>query len=98
MVAALYVDPIRGPYRALPGVERWGWADVHQAGLWDRDATAYDGPHPVIAHPPCGPWGLFAWRYKGGEGAKNCAIRAVQQVRRWGGVLEHPTLDAGGNS
>ena len=89
-VAALYVDPVRGPYSRLPGVDVHGWADARQAGFWDRDARQYSGPHPVVAHPPCGPWGLFAWNYKGGEGARECAPRAVEQVRRWRGVLEHP--------
>ena len=46
-VAALYVDP-RGIYAGMPDVELWG--------LPDRDARAYDGPHPVVAHPPCSRW------------------------------------------
>lgn len=78
-VAALYVDP-RGPYPALLGPEL----------CWDeeRDARRYDGPHPVVAHPPCGPWGRLRHLYRGSE--HDCALRAVEQVRRWGGVLEHP--------
>lgn len=94
MVAALYIDTANGPYPRLPGVVCWGWAtkDGRQLDLFapTRDAREYPGPHPVIAHPPCGPWGRFWWRYKGGEGAKSCGLRAVEQVRRWGGVLEHP--------
>ncbi len=41
-VAALYVDP-KGVYANLPGVE-----------VWDEepDARLYDGPHPVVVHPP----------------------------------------------
>lgn len=45
-VAALYIDP-RGVYPQLTGVDCWGP---------DRDARTYDGPHPVVSHPPCGPW------------------------------------------
>jgi hypothetical protein len=78
MVAALYVDP-RGPYPTMPGVDCWDAT---------RDAKQYDGPHPIVAHPPCGPWSMLRHLYKGQE--HDCAPRAVEQVRRFGGVLEHP--------
>lgn len=91
-VAALYVDILHGAYVGMPGVEMWGFA--HKAdGTKDprsRDARKYPGPYPVVAHPPCGPWGRFWWRYKGGEGDADCGIEAVEAVRKWGGVLEHP--------
>jgi len=76
-VAALYVDP-RGPYPAL--VEHW----------WDeaRDAKTYDGPWPVVAHPPCGAWGNL--RHLNQRDDADCGPRAVEQVRMWGGVLEQP--------
>lgn len=77
-VAALYVDP-RGPYPSMPGVECWDES---------RDARAYAGPHPVVAHPPCGPWGRLH-RFCTRQDASLGPI-AVEQVRRWGGVLEHP--------
>lgn len=81
-VAALYVDPVAGPYPDLIGLEQcWGL---------ERDAKTYPGPGAVIAHPPCGPWGSFRW---------NCSKQdpgagpfAVTQVRRFGGVLEHPAF------
>jgi hypothetical protein len=76
-VAALYVDP-RGPYPTL-GVDCWDEA---------RDARTYDGPYPVVAHPPCGPWGRLRHLYRGAE--HDCAPRAVEQVREFGGALEHP--------
>lgn len=78
MIAALYIDP-RGPYPKIPGVECWDET---------RDARKYDGPHAVVAHPPCGPWGRLRHLYRGAE--HDCAPRAVEQVRRRGGVLEHP--------
>ena len=94
-VAALYVDTARGPYAALPGVECWGWArrDGRQLDAFapTRDATSYAGPHPIVAHPPCGPWGRFWWNYKGGEGAKAAGPRAIEQARALGGVVEHPS-------
>lgn len=76
-VAALYVDP-KGPYPSL--VRDW----YDEA----RDARTYAGPHPVIAHPPCGPWGRL--RFLCTKQDKSLGPHAVEMVRRWGGVLEHP--------
>ncbi len=45
-VAALFVDP-NGVYAGLEGVEVWDE---------ERDARLYDGPYPVVAHPPCNHW------------------------------------------
>lgn len=76
MVTALYIDP-RGPYPKL-------------CDSWDekRDARTFNGPGPVVAHPPCGPWGGLRHLYEGAE--HDCGPRAVEQVRQFGGVLEHP--------
>lgn len=84
MIHALYVDPANGPYATLLGAERcWGV---------ERDAKRYDGPGSVIAHPPCKTWGRFAYRVKAADhkAAHPCGPRAVEQVRSFGGVLEHP--------
>jgi hypothetical protein len=93
-IAALYVDTVAGPYVGRRDVELHGWAskDGRQHDLLapTRDAMDYDGPWPVVAHPPCGPWGRFRTRYLGGEGDARCGPRAVEQVRAHGGVLEHP--------
>ena len=43
MIAALYVET-NGRYFNLDGVEPWDQ---------ERDARKYDGPWPVVAHPPC---------------------------------------------
>ena len=74
---ALYVDRL-GPYPKL--VEQW----------YDesRDARTYAGPLPVVAHPPCGPYGRLRHLSKNQD--PTCGPRAVQQVRELGGVLEHP--------
>lgn len=87
-VAALFVAP-GGCYFDLAGVDPW---DA------ERDARAYAGPHPVVAHPPCQLWTNMArvnWKRYGGEhnrpGAdRGCFASALASVRRWGGVLEHP--------
>ena len=76
-VAALYVDAA-GPYAGLAGVDCWPLK---------RDARRYAGPWPIVAHPPCGPWGSYA--HKSHEDPE-LALRAVEQVQRYGGVLEHP--------
>lgn len=78
MIAALFVET-NGVYFNRPNVDPW---DVH------RDASKYDGPHPIVAHPPCGPWGALKHLYRGAE--HDLAPRAVDQVQTWGGVLEHP--------
>lgn len=86
MIAALYVET-DGAYYNLPGVDPWDEA---------RDARQYAGPWPVVAHPPCQRWGRF-WHgstrkphqyEKGDDGG--CFAAALEAVRRWGGVLEHP--------
>jgi hypothetical protein len=90
MIAALYVQT-GGCYFGLDGVDPWDE---------ERDARRYDGPHPVVAHPPCQRWGkLWAgqplWikrtgerKIKGDDGG--CFKAALHAVRIWGGVLEHP--------
>lgn len=77
-VAALYVDE-RGPYMSMPGVDPWPKA---------RDAKTYDGPHPVVAHPDCGPWSKL--RHMCTKQDALCGAAAVHQVQQFGGVLEHP--------
>lgn len=76
-VVALYVDP-RGPY---PGLVT-DWYDEK------RDARTYTGSLPVVAHPPCGPWGRL--RHLSKHDDPQHGIDAVSVVRRLGGVLEHP--------
>lgn len=78
-VAALYVRG-DGHYTSSRGVEPWTEA---------RDATRYKGPWPVIAHPPCAPWGRYRTIAPTRQRA-DLAVRAVDQVRWFGGVLEHP--------
>lgn len=63
-------------------------ADVYDI---DRDARNYRGDHPVVAHPPCRAWGRLRHFAKPRLDEKDLALFAVDAVRRFGGVLEHPT-------
>lgn len=68
-------------YKTLPNTDCW---DA------ERDARNYQGPNPVVAHPPCRAWGCLRANAKPGPGEKELGPWAVGQVRKWGGVLEHP--------
>jgi hypothetical protein len=63
----------------MPRVDAWGI---------ERDATRYDGQLPIVAHPPCAAWGKLARFASGGD--RHLALIAAEQIRRCGGVLEHP--------
>jgi len=86
-IAALFVDDRPGgAYVGLRSVDVWGIS---------RDARAYPGPFPVVAHPPCTAWCRLAgliearWGHKKGDDG-GCFASALAAVRRFGGVLEHP--------
>ena len=87
MIAALYVAS-DGPYAGLDGIDIWDVA---------RDARRYAGPYPVVAHPPCDRWCQMApvnqarYGHRVGDDG-GCFAAALDAVRRWGGVLEHPAL------
>lgn len=68
-------------YKGFPGVDVW---DV------DRDARNFCGSGPVVAHPPCRSWGRLRKLANPLPGERELALFAVEQVRRCGGVLEHP--------
>lgn len=90
MIAALFVKK-DGVYFGVEGIDPWDE---------ERDARKYNGPYPVIAHPPCQRWGKF-WagspahiartgerKIKGDD--DGCFKSALDSVRKYGGVLEHP--------
>ncbi len=78
-VAALFVEK-DGAYFGLPDVDPWDE---------ERDARLYDGPYPVVAHPPCNRWVSYGARSKRGDDG-GCFASALASVRKFGGVLEHP--------
>jgi hypothetical protein len=65
---------------------------IDACDVWDidRDALKYQGDFPVIAHPPCRAWGGLRHLAKPRDGEKDLAPWAVNQVRKYGGVVEHP--------
>jgi hypothetical protein len=68
-------------YKTVPHV------DVYDA---DRNAMTWPGGSPIVAHPPCRSWGSLRHFAKPRPGEKELALWAVDQVRKHGGVLEHP--------
>lgn len=68
-------------YKTLPECEVYDMA---------RDARNYDGPWPVVAHPPCRAWATLRHHAKPRADERNLARLAVALVREFGGVLEHP--------
>jgi hypothetical protein len=82
VVAALFVDGL-GTYFELPDVELWDLS---------KDARAYAGPWPVVAHPPCASWSVMGQCRPEvqRQGDQGCFKAALQAVLRFGGVLEHP--------
>jgi len=88
-VAALFVQE-GGVYYGLPDVDPWPES---------RDARLYAGPYPVVAHPDCRRWGRYyaGSPYAVARGQRlekgdddGCFEAALNAVRTYGGVLEHP--------
>ncbi len=85
MIAALFVAT-GGCYFGIPGVDPWDEK---------RDARLYTGPHAVVAHPPCARWSMLANVNHARYGTKigddgGCFASALESVRTYGGILEHP--------
>ena len=80
-------------YAALFTREDSGYKDRAEWDVYDinRDATNYKGDLPVVAHPPCRAWGILSHMANPREGEKELAHFAIKQVRRCGGILEHPS-------
>jgi hypothetical protein len=81
-VAALYVET-NGVYYGLPDVDPWDE---------ERDARLYEGPWPVVAHPPCKHWSLMGQcrGYSPRLEDVKTFTAALHAVGRFGGVLEQP--------
>ena len=80
IVAALFVKT-DSVYKSIPGVDCYDC---------ERDARTFQGPLPIVTHPPGRGWGCLRQMSKASDDEKDLGPWAVDQVRRWGGVLEHP--------
>lgn len=80
MIAALFVrkDSV---YKSMPGVDAWDR---------ERDARNWPGGESIVAHPPCAQWGELSHMAIVNPAEKLLALTAIDLIRRWGGVLEHP--------
>jgi hypothetical protein len=80
MVAVLFArqDSI---YKTIAGL------DVYDI---ERDARTWPGGCPIVAHPPCRAWGQLRHMAKPRHDEKELAVFAVNKIREFGGVLEHP--------
>lgn len=77
-VAVLYLNRRTLWSKLFPAVDLYGPT---------RDVRTYQGPYPVIAHPPCGPWG----KYKANcFQSKEDGILAMNLVHSFGGCVEQP--------
>jgi hypothetical protein len=68
------------------------YKSITDCDVWDieRDARRWPGGGPAVAHPPCRSWGRLRQFAKPRDDEKALGPWAVDQIRRWGGVLEHP--------
>lgn len=58
-----------------------------------RDARSWAGGMPVVAHPPCRCWSRNLARFAkplDRDAEMALGVWCVEQVRRWGGVVEQP--------
>lgn len=79
-VAVLFARP-DSVYKRLPGVDVWDMA---------RDARRWPGGCPGVFHPPCRAWGKLRQFAKPRDDEPQLALWAIDKVRQFGGVLEHP--------
>ena len=80
-VVALYMAPDSVMFELLADENVWTEA---------RDARLYRGEWPVVAAPPCAGYSRLKHLTSPDSGRDSCAPIALEQVRSYGGVLEHP--------
>lgn len=80
LVSVLFARP-DSCYKTFPNVDVWDQT---------RDARNWTGGNPVVAHPPCRAWSRLRHFARPLPGERALATLAIRQVRKYGGVLEHP--------
>jgi len=68
-------------YNEIPNLDLWGKY---------RNAYNFKGTTPVIAHPPCQQWSRLRYFSRANKEEKDLAHFCLEQVRKNGGILEHP--------
>ncbi len=81
MIVAVLFARSDSVYKSISGCDVWDM---------DRDARSWPGGSPVVAHPPCRAWASLRHCAKPKPGEKDLALYAIESVRKYGGVLEHP--------
>lgn len=71
----------RSNYKKVPGFDCWDEK---------RNALNYTGSSPAIFHPPCRLWSKLRFFATAPESEKQLAINAINYVRKYGGIVEHP--------
>lgn len=79
-IPVLFTRSSTSPYLAL-GCDCY---DIH------RNALTWPGGRPAIYHPPCRSWGRLAHFAKPRDGERELARWAMDRVRSYGGIVEHP--------
>jgi len=80
-IAVLCVSK-KSVYHGMKGVEAYDE---------ERGARNFPGGMAVVAHPPCRAWSAYyAHQAKPEVGEKELGLWCVEQVNRWGGILEQP--------
>lgn len=73
-------------------LEKSIYNEIPEADPWNqqRDALKWPGGTPCIAHPPCRLWSVLQHLSTADPEERYLALIAACQVRRHGGILEHP--------
>lgn len=69
---------------------------IHGTDVYDidRDARTWPGGAPGVYHPPCRAWGRLRQFSKPRPDERALATWSVDQIRKYGGVLEHPAASS----